>query len=139
MLNPPHHNHAKSALVSLIAAGLIGVIPLLVPHYGLATSFYSEWAAFALGLAACFPLLSRNFWLHLKIPQSAVWLSALVVLIALQVPLVGHAYATQAWLPGIYLAWAAVLAVLSAWIREQLGLERTLTVFAWALVVAAAR
>ena len=91
MQNLPHHNHAKSALVSLIALGLITVIPLLLPHYGLATSFYSEWAAFALGLAACFPLLSRNFWLHLTIPQSAVWLSALVVLIALQAPLVGDA------------------------------------------------
>lgn len=138
MQHPPHQKPAKSTLACLITAGLIGVIPLLVPHYGLATSFYSEWAAFALGLAACFPLLSRNFWLHLTIPQSAVWLSALVVLIALQAPLVGHAYATQAWLPGIYLAWAAVLVILSTWIREQLGLERTLAVFAWALVAGGA-
>lgn len=135
MQNLPHQHHAKSALVSLIAAGLIAVIPFLLPHYGLATAFYSEWAAFALGIAACFPLLSRNFWQCLAIPLTAVWLSAFVVLIALQALLVGHAYATQAWLPGVYLAWATVLVVLSAWIREQLGLERSLAVFAWILVV----
>ncbi len=138
MQNIPRQNHTKSTLASLITAGLIGVIPLLVPHYGLATSFYSEWVAFVLGLAACFPLLSKNFWLHLAIPQSAVWLFVLVALIALQVPLVGHAYATQAWLPGIYLAWASVLVILSVWIREQLGIERSLAVFAWVLVAGGA-
>ena len=138
MQNFPYQTNARLALASLVTIGLIAIIPFLLPHHGLATAFYSEWAAFALGLAACFPLLSRNFWLHLAIPQSAVWLSALVVLIALQVPLVGHAYATQAWLPGIYLAWAAVLVILSAWIREQLGLERALVVFAWALVAGGA-
>lgn len=138
MRNFPYQTNAKLALASLVTAGLIAVIPFLLPHHGLATAFYSEWTAFAVGIIACFPLLSKNFWLHLEIPRLAIWLSAFVILIALQAPFVGHAYATQAWLPGIYLAWATVLVVLSAWIREQLGLERSIAVFAWMLVVGGA-
>lgn len=138
MQYPLYRNHAKPALASLIIVGLIAVIPFILPHYGLATAFYSEWAAFTLGIVACFPLLSKSFWQHLVIPHTAVWLSAFIALIALQALFVGHAYATQAWLPGIYLAWATVLVVLSAWIREQLGLERSIAVFAWALVVGGA-
>lgn len=116
----------------------MAVIPFLLPHYGLATSFYSEWTAFALGIAACFPFLRKTFWLHLRIPDSAVWLFSFVVLIAIQSSFVGHAYVTQPLLPAIYIAWATVLVVLSAWIRQQLGVERAINVFTWALVAGGA-
>ncbi len=138
MQSYPHQNHAKAALASLIVVGLIAVIPFLLPHYGLATAFYSEWAAFAFGIVACFPFLSRDFWLHLEIPHSAIWLFAITVLIALQAPFVGHAYVTQALLPGVYVTWATVLIVLAAWIRKQLGLERSLGVLAWVLLMGGA-
>lgn len=138
MQSYPHQNHAKAALASLIVVGLIAVIPFLLPHYGLATAFYSEWAAFALGIVACLPFLSRDFWLHLEIPHLAICLFAFVVLIALQAPFVGHAYVTQALLPGIYITWATVLIILSAWIRKQLGLERSVAVLAWMLLIGGA-
>ena len=138
MQSSSHQNHAKAALVSLIAVGLIAVIPFLLPHYGLATAFYSEWAAFGLGVMACFPFLHKTFWLHLEIPHSAIWLFAVAVLIAIQTLFVNHAYVTQALLPGIYITWATVLVVLCAWIREQLGLERALTVLAWMLLIGGA-
>ncbi len=118
--------------------GLIAVIPFLLPHHGLATAFYSEWAAFALGSIACFPFLRKTFWLHLEIPHSAIWLFAVAVLIAIQTLFVDHAYVTQALLPGIYIAWAMVLVVLCAWIREQLGFERSVAVLAWMLVIGGA-
>ncbi|TAM43518.1 MAG: hypothetical protein EPN55_13750 [Gammaproteobacteria bacterium] len=135
MENSSSQNHTKAALTSLVVAGLIAVIPFMLPHHGLATAFYSEWAAFALGVAACFPFLHKIFWLHLRIPHSAVWSFSFVVLIAVQALFVDHAYATQPLVPAIYIAWAAVLIVLGAWIREQLGLERSVSIFAWALLV----
>ena len=126
----------KAALTSLILLGLIAVIPFLLPYHRLPLPyFHSESAAFALGLAACFPFLSRNFWQHLKIPHVAIWLFGVVVLIALQTLFVSHAYVTQALLPGIYISWAAVLVILSGWIREQLGLDRAVTLLAWMMII----
>jgi len=130
--------HTKTAFVSLIVAGLVAVIPFLLPHHGVATAFYSEWAAFALGVMACFPLLRKTFWLHLEIPHSAIWLFAVAVLIAIQTLFVDHVYVTQALLPGLYIVWATVLVVLSYWIREQLGFERAVTVLAWMLLIGGA-
>lgn len=128
----------KTAYASLLVAGLVAVIPFLLPHHGLATAFYSEWAAFALGVLACFPLLGKSFWQRLEIPHSAIWLFAIAVLIAIQTLFVDHAYVTQALLPGIYIAWATLLVVLSYWIREQLGFERAVTVLAWMLLIGGA-
>jgi O-antigen ligase len=131
-----YSTHSKVALASLLLVGLIAIIPFLLPYHALPLpAFYSEWAAFALGVAACFPLLSRNFWLHLKIPHSAIWLFAVVVLIALQALFVDHVYVTQSLLPGIYISWAAILIILCTWIREQLGLDRAVTVFAWMILI----
>lgn len=139
MNDSSHPTQAKAALASLILVGLIAVIPFLLPYHRFPlTAFYSEWTAFALGIVACFPFLSRNFWLHLKIPHSAIWLFAVVVLIALQPPFVDHAYVTQALLPGIYISWAVVLVILSAWIRAQLGLDRAATVLAWMILIGGA-
>ncbi|OGI39579.1 MAG: hypothetical protein A2V91_03620 [Candidatus Muproteobacteria bacterium RBG_16_64_10] len=128
--------HTRAASVSLLLVGLIAVIPFLLPYHRLPLpAFYSEWAAFALGIVACFPFLSRNFWLHLKIPHSAIWLFAIVVLIALQALFVGHVYVTQALLPGIYISWAVMLVILSAWIRARLGLDRAVTALAWMILL----
>ncbi len=131
-------NQAKTALASLIVAGLIAIIPFSLPHHGLATSFYSEWTAFVLGVAACFPFLRKVFWLHLRIPHAAIWLFLFTVLIAVQTLFVNHAYVTQPLLPAIYIAWATILIILSFWIREQLGLERAIVILAWALLAGGA-
>jgi O-antigen ligase len=135
MQTPSSRVPIKAASASLIVLGLSAVIPFLLPHYGRGTAFYSEWAAFALSVLACFPFLSKSFWLDLEIPRSAIWLLALVVLFAIQSFFIGHAYITQALLPGIYITWATALIILSAWIREQLGLERAVTVFAWLILL----
>lgn len=136
MNDPSYPAHTRAAFASLLLVGLITVIPFLLPYHTLPLpAFYSEWAAFVLGVAACFPLLSRNFWLHLKIPHSAIWLFAVAVLIALQTLFVDHVYVTQSLLPGIYIGWAAILIVLCAWIREQLGLDRAVTVLAWMILI----
>lgn len=138
MQSPLHQDHVKAASASLIIAGLIAVIPFLLPHYGLATAFYSEWVAFALGSMACFPLLRKTFWFHLEIPRAAIWLFAIAVLIAVQTLFVDQTYITQALLPGIYITWATILVVLGFWIRNQLGIERTVVMLAWMFLIGGA-
>ena len=133
-----HQNHIKMAMASLIVVGLIAVAPFLLPHGGLATAFYSEWVAFALGGMACFPLLRKTFWSHLEIPRAAIWLFAIVVFIAIQTLFVDQTYVTQALLPGIYIAWATVLVVLGFWIRKQLGIERAVVILAWMFLIGGA-
>jgi len=133
-----HQNHVKSARAALVVAGLIAVIPFVLPHHGVAIAFYSEWAAFVIGITACFPFACKTFWSPLQIPQSAIWLFAFVILIAAQTLVVTPVYTSQALVPGIYLVWATVLFILSAWIREQLGVERAVTVFAWMLLIGGA-
>ena len=136
MHSTSHSTHAKAALASLMLVGLMAVIPFIQPYHPLPLpAFYSEWLVFVLGLTACFPFLSRSFWLHFKIPPSAIWLLAVIVLIALQTLFVDHDYVTQSLLPGIYISWAAVLIILCAWIREQLGLDRAVTVLAWMILI----
>lgn len=134
MQNPLYRNPATATLASLAILGLMAAIPFLLPHYGLPTAFYSEWAAFALGVAACIPFLQKTFWLHLKIPDSAIWLFSFVPLIAVQTLLVDHGYVAQPLLPAIYIAWATLLIVLGAWMRERLGLERAVSLLAWAIL-----
>ena len=128
-------NHANAALTSLVLAGLIAVIPFLLPHHGLATSFYSEWTAFTLGIVACFPFLLKTFWLDLEVPRITIWLVVVAAFIALQTLFVDQPYVTQALLPGIYIVWAMVLVVLCAWIRKQLGLELSVFVLAWMVLI----
>ena len=136
MISTHKNNGTIAASVSLALIGSTLIFPFLLPYHALPLpAFYSEWLAFALGIIACFPLLSKNFWLHLSIPRSAIWLFAIVTLIALQSCLVSHDYTTQPLLPAIYISWAAVLIILCAWIREQLGLDRVVTVLAWMILV----
>lgn len=130
-----HQNHAKSASAALIVAGLIVVIPFLLPHHEQAIAFYSEWMAFVFGITACFPFVHKAFWSPLRIPQAAIWLFAFVILIAAQTLVVTPVYVSQALLPGIYLTWATVLVILGSWIRKQLGVERAVTMFAWMLLI----
>ncbi|MBI3900143.1 MAG: O-antigen ligase C-terminal domain-containing protein [Gammaproteobacteria bacterium] len=127
------------ASISVVILGLLTVIPFLLPHHGLPTAFYSEWAAFAIGFAACFPFfLCRTFWRDLEVPHTAIYLFAIILLIALQALVIDHAYVAQALLPGIYLTWALLLVVLCAWIRTQLGLDRAITVIAWLITIGGA-
>lgn len=134
MKNSFGQSHTNAALTSLVLAGLIAVIPFLLPHRGLATAFYSEWTAFTLGIVACFPFLLKTFWLDLEVPRITLWLAAIAAFIAFQTLLVDQPYVTQALLPGIYIVWAMVLVVLCTWIRKQLGLELSVFVLAWMIL-----
>lgn len=120
--------------LSLWLVGLIAVLPLLVPyHTPPLTSFYGEWLALVLGFAGCVAFLSRGFWPSFNAPKAALYLLAMLAIVAIQAAAIPRPYIAQALIPGIYLVWAVLLMVLGAWLKTVLGLERVLTAFAWFL------
>src|SRR3990170_3604298 len=58
---------------SVLLIGLAWTLPFLQPwHRYPLTGFYSEWLAFALGLAAALPLLRRAPWRDATVPMIAL-------------------------------------------------------------------
>lgn len=123
------------AYVSLLLVGLLTVVPFLQPFHDLPyTSFYSQWAALALGVVACVPFTLRSFWENLSIPKVAIPLAGFVALFAAQHPFVQHSYASQALVPALYVSWAICLTVVAAWLRATLGIDYLLRIFAWIML-----
>ncbi len=125
-----------SALAFLWLYALILVLPFVQPvHTAPLTSFYSEWLAFVLGIAALHVLILPNFWKEPQIPQSALWLFGLVGVIAVQTIWIHHDYTAQPLVPALYIVWAALLAVCAVWFRNHLGLQTTVDTLAWFALV----
>ena len=120
------------AWISLVLVGLLSVLPFLQPnHVAPLQTFYEEWLALALGVAACLGFLSRRFWSRIQVPYVALYCLALIVVVVLQGIIIPYPYIAQILLPGIYLVWAVLLMVLAAWLRTVFGIERVAIVFAW--------
>ena len=116
----------------LFATGLLAVLPFLYPfHLAPITSFYNEWIAFTLGIAACSAFLTTSFWRDPKVPRAGVVAFALLLLIMAQSLWIERPYAAQTMLPAIYVAWAILLMVVALWLRTQFGLEKVVTTLAW--------
>ncbi|HSC09205.1 MAG TPA: Wzy polymerase domain-containing protein, partial [Steroidobacteraceae bacterium] len=123
------------AVVLLI--GLAWTIPFLQPYHRFPlTAFYSEWLAFALGLAAAAWLLTREPWREATVPLIALAPLALAALLAVQVALDRVPYAEQALTAGLYLMWAALMALLGHALGRRLPLDAIATTLAWFLLAA---
>lgn len=133
---PPAQAHTL-ARFSLLLAGLAWVVPFLQPYHRFPlTAFYSEWLAFALGLAAALPLAHRGSWRAETVPLVALAPLALAALLAAQVALGRVPYPEQAWTAGLYLLWASLLMQLGHVLRRELPLERIASALAWFLLAA---
>lgn len=116
-------------------AGLAWTVPFLQPvHRFPLTAFYSEWLAFALGLAAAAPLLRRESWRDAALPVVALAPLGLVVVLGVQVALGRVPYAGQALMASLYLLWALLLIVLGQWLRREVSLAQIATFLAWFLL-----
>lgn len=121
-----------TAQASLAFVCLIAVLPFLQPLHNLPIpSFYSEWLAFTLGTAACIAFLLRQFWNSLVFPRVALHLAGIVLILVLQSAWIDYPYASQRILPAFYTIWAIWLAVLASWLRQFIGTEYVIEVFAW--------
>jgi len=120
---------------SVLLIGLAWTLPFLQPwHRFPLTAFYSEWLAFALGLAAALPLLRREPWRDARVPMIALAPLGLAVVLAVQVALDRVPYAEQALTAGLYLLWAALLAVLGHALGRRLTLDSIARTLAWFLL-----
>jgi len=125
-----------SAPACLSLYALMLVLPFVQPvHTAPLTSFYSEWIAFVLGIAALHLLVLPDFWKEPQIPQSAIWLFGLVGAIAVQTLWIHHDYTAQPLIPALYIVWAALLTVCAVWFRNRLGLQATIDTLAWFALV----
>lgn len=123
--------------LALGAAGLACAVPFLNPLHGLPIpTFYEEWLAFVLGLAAVLAAVVGAG--AARMPRVALWLVAFVLLLALQWALARSAYRETIELGLLYVLWAALLAWLGAALRERCGAARTASVLASFILVGAA-
>ncbi len=120
---------------SLLLAGLAWTLPFLQPnHYYPILSFYSEWLAFALGLAAAMVLLSREPWQKAALPAVVIAPIGLAAVLGLQAALGRVPYPEQALTAVLYLLWAALLVLLGHALRRLCTLTVVATWLAWFLV-----
>jgi O-antigen ligase len=124
-----------AAIFSTAAIGLMFTLPFLQPlHRHPLTSFYSEWLALALGLAALVPLAGRQWWRELAFPVTGFFLVAFCALLAIQQALGLVPYAGQTLIAMLYLAWAVLLMFLGATLRREIGLDVLAAALAWFLL-----
>ena len=115
--------------------GLAWTLPFLQPYHRYPiTSFFSEWLAFALGLAAAMVLLSREPWQKAALPAVAIAPIGLAVVLGLQAALGRVPYPEQALTAVLYLLWAALLILLGHALRRLCTLAVVATWLAWFLV-----
>ena len=111
--------------------------PFLNPyHYYPFLTFYSEWLAFVIGLAALAAIAmvpSRN---AVPIPAMCLGLFLLTLVLVLQAALDQVAYPLRSALGTLYLVWAALLVILGAWLRKELGEAAVSRVLQWWIVLA---
>jgi hypothetical protein len=120
---------------AVLLTGLAWTLPLLQPYHRFPlTGFYSEWLALALGLAAAAPLLLRDSWRDATVPLIAAAPLALAVVLAVQVALDRVPYPETALVGGLYLLWAALMALLGHALGRRLTLDSIARALAWCLL-----
>jgi O-antigen ligase len=117
---------------SLVLVGLAWVVPFVQPYHRFPlASFYSEWLAFGLGLAAALVLLRRESWRDADVPAIALAPLGLMLLLGLQVALGRVPYPEQALTAALYLSWAVLLLVLARALKRELPIATIAETLAW--------
>lgn len=127
----PSANFSPFLRAGLLLIGLAWTAPFLQPYHRFPlTAFYSEWLAFALGLAAALLLLRRDPWRDATVPAIALGPLGLILVLAIQVALDRVPYSEQALTAGLYLLWATLLMLLGHALRREMPLARIAAVLA---------
>src|SRR6266540_3495788 len=123
--------------LSLILCGLMVSVPFLNPyHYYPILSFYTEWVAFAIGLAALGATALAPFRCALPVPGMSIGLFLFTALLVLQVALGEVAYPLRSAMGALYAIWAGLLVMLGAWLRSELGEALVSRALQWWFAVA---
>lgn len=107
------------------------VFPFLYPSHAYPlTTFYQEWIAVALGLAAVLGALALGGWREFRIPGVVVLPFGMLLVLLIQLAQGKLGYVGQARLLAEYLLWMALLMWLGLRLRQQLGLAGLITALA---------
>lgn len=116
--------------IGLLLAGSACLLPFLVPyHQQPFLSFFPEWLAVALGLAAALVMFAGRDP-PTTLPAPARWLIALAVLLALRAAGADQAYPQLPLLAALYVLYAVLMIRLGAQLAAELGIERVAQVLA---------
>jgi O-antigen ligase len=117
--------------MSLLLAGCLCLLPFLLPyHQQPMPSFFPEWLAAALGVAAALTLLVGRAVTSVSLPVPAGWLIAFAVFLAIQALGGGGAYFQLPLLAALYVLYAVLTIWLGAQLTAALGIERVAAVLA---------
>lgn len=120
---------------SLWLLGLMFLLPFLVNHHGLPIpSFYGEWLAAALGLAALGLFLRNRYWQDMELPIIALVPLGLIVVLLIQIPTERIVFPERNILGASYLLWTVLLMMLSRTLTRELGLPEVAETLAWFLL-----
>ncbi len=126
------------AHISLALAGVMWVYSFLNSyHANPMTTFYQEWGTAVLGLAAATLLLGKGYWQRAEIPRIVLLPIGIMLLVVVQFLFGKVPYFGQMMLVTLYLLWAAMLIMLGAYLRDELGLPAVATVLAVFLLAGA--
>jgi O-antigen ligase len=122
--------------VSLWLIGLMLVLPFLGYHHLLPIpSFYNEWIAAALGLAALALFLRDRHWQDMEFPVVALIPLGLVVVLLIQIPTDKIVFPEHNILGASYLLWATLLMMLARGVSRELGLAEVVDTLACFLLL----
>jgi len=124
--------------ISLLLAGSLCLLPFLVPyHQQPVLSFFPEWLAAAIGVAAALALLFAGGAPAVSLPVPARWLIAFALFLALQTLNDTHAYPQLSLLAAIYVLYAVLMIWLGTQLVLSLGIERVAIALATLLLAGA--
>jgi len=123
--------------MSLLLISLMFLLPFINMYHQLPIpSFYSEWIAGALGLAAVATMLSTLLQSDIRIPQISLAFIGLAAILGMQW-ILGMLHSAQYTLLILsYLIWAFLLTLLGSHLRQELGWYKLVNTLAFSLVVA---
>jgi O-antigen ligase len=117
--------------------GLMVAVPFLWPHHSFPfPSFYTEWLAFVLGLAALGAMGSAPSRRAAPVPGMSLGLFALTAVLVLQAALGEVAYPLRSAMGALYSIWAALIVMLGAWLGNERGESPVSHSLQWWLAIA---
>jgi len=123
--------------LSLALCGLMATVPFLSPYHNFPfPTFYTEWLAFALGLAALVAMASAPSARPVAIPAMCLGLLGFTAVLVLQVALGQVAYPLRSVMGALYAVWAALLVVLGARLGSEIGERGVAHALQWWLALA---
>jgi len=127
--------------MSLLLAGGLCLLPfLLTYHQQPIPSFFPEWLAAALGIAAALTLLVGRGVTAVSFvssPVPALWLIVFAAFLAAEAASGGHVYSQLPVVAALYVLYAVLMIWLGAQLTAELGIARVATVLAAFLLAGA--